>query len=223
MKLSLLRRQKRPTIVFHSSDRSNALERISNSHAPRGVFPPGGKEENQEYLEKDWAGVLVQHGNKSEGACRARGEKGRSIQKELRGTVGVRISHLFAQRLVLKAYSCRLGGAILEENHEAHASGPHVVFMGPQAYGIPDAHSQHSSSGLSNTRATTTSMDGSTRSASEVPRSPAGYHRGGLFNANASGIGEGYSPNNANHMKMIDEQFQACCYERNASDPRTPS
>ena len=150
----------------------------------------------------------MQHGNKSEGACRARGEKGRSIQKELRGTVGVRISHLFAQRLVLKAYSCRLGGAILEENHEAHASGPHVVFMGPQAYGIPDVRCQHSSSGLSNTRATTTSMDCSTRSASEVPGSP-GYHRGGLFNANASGNREGFSPSNANHMQMIDEEFQA--------------
>ena len=170
-----------------------------------------GSEKSQQKpgLKSDWARVLVQHENKSAGACRARGEQGKSIQKELRGAVGVRSCHLFAQRRVQK--------------HEAHASGPHVMFMGPQAYGIPDAHSQHSSSGLSNTRATTTSMDGSTRSASEVPRSPAGYHRGGLFNANASGIGEGYSPNNANHMKMIDEQFQACCYERNASDPRTPS
>jgi len=166
----------------------------------------------------------VQHGNKSAGACRARGKKSRNIQQELRGTVGVRSSHLFAQRRVQNAYSCRLGGAILEENHEAHASGPHVMLLGPQTYGSSNANCQHSSSGLSYTRATTTSMGGSTGSASEVPRSPR-YHRRGLFNANASGDREGYSPSNANHMKMIDEQFQACVAAMKGTvvSPRTPS
>jgi hypothetical protein len=43
--------------------------------------------------------------------------------------------------------------------------------------------------------------------------------------ANASGDREGYSPSNASHMSMIDEQFQACVADIKGTlvSPRTPS
>jgi hypothetical protein len=138
----------------------------------RGVFPFGGQEKNQEYLEKDRAGILVQHGNQSAGACRARGEKGRGILQELCGAMGVCSSHIFAQRRIQKTNPGGLGGAVYEENHEAYAYGPHVMLMGPQTQGSSDVNRQHTPSRLSYTRATTTSLDGSTGCASTVSRSP---------------------------------------------------
>jgi len=54
--------------------------------------------------------------------------------------------------------------------------------------------------------------NGSTGGASTVSRSPRSLRRRLRlrFNANASGDREGYSPNNASHMSMVDNQFQAC-------------
>jgi len=48
---------------------------------------------------------------------------------------------------------------------------------------------------------------------------------GGDFNANASGDREGYSPNNAGHMSMVDNQFQACVATIKGTlvSPQTPS
>ena len=48
---------------------------------------------------------------------------------------------------------------------------------------------------------------------------------GGDFNANASGDREGYSPNNASHMNMVDNQFQACVANIKGTlvSPQTPS
>jgi hypothetical protein len=47
----------------------------------------------------------------------------------------------------------------------------------------------------------------------------------GYFNANASGDREGYSPSNASHMRMVDDQFQACvaAIKGTLVSPRTPS
>ena len=48
---------------------------------------------------------------------------------------------------------------------------------------------------------------------------------GGDFNANAAGDREGYSSSNASHMRMVDDQFQACvaAIKGTLVSPRTPS
>ena len=46
-----------------------------------------------------------------------------------------------------------------------------------------------------------------------------------IFNANASGDREGYSPSNASHMSMVDDRFPACvaAIKGTLVSPRTPS
>ena len=58
--------------------------------------------------------------------------------------MGVRGSNLSAQGCVQTAHPRGLGRTVHADNYETHASRSNVLLMGPQAFGISDAGSQHS-------------------------------------------------------------------------------
>ena len=54
--------------------------------------------------------------------------------------MGVCGSHVLAQRHIQKANPAGLGGAVHKKDHEAYASGTHVMLMGPETQGSSDAN-----------------------------------------------------------------------------------
>ena len=64
----------------------------------------------------------------------------RGIKQELCGAMGVCGSHILAQGHIQKANPAGLGGAVHKEGNETHASGTHVMPMGPETQGSSDAN-----------------------------------------------------------------------------------
>lgn len=123
--------------------------------------------------------------------------------------MGVCSGHFPSQRRVQTTNPSGLGGTVLQEGDETYAPGEDVLPMGAQTLRSSHACYQHPPSRIRNAGTTTTSVDSYTGDKIKVPGDP-GHHWGGHMNANAHGTREGYSLSNAEHLRRVDSQFQAC-------------